>query len=383
MMVPELGDAFDEVRKPSSEELCDFTLLRRCAGPVTSACLTADLPGIGGTLKQFPEDFTVEELPAYEPSGDGEHLFLWIEKRGISAEQLSRHLARVLGISTNEIGVAGLKDRQAVTRQYLSVPARVASRVGEIETDAIHVLHDRLHGNKLRTGHLQGNRFSILVRNVSPNAHPQASAIAERVLAFGFPNYYGQQRFGFDGETAQTGFELLLGRKTARDLPGSRRKFLLRLCLSAAQSVMFNHALCKRLTDHLLHRVLPGDVMHVVASGGKFVAEDVETEQRRFEAHETAITGPLFGSKMKQPTGEPAERETQLLREFELNAKAFDRYRRLTSGTRRPYVIWVDDLVIESDSDGLRFRFTLPSGVYATTLLREFRKTEDDREPQA
>ncbi len=133
---------------------------------------TADLPGIGGVIKQSPEDFVVEEIPAYEPSGEGEHLFLWIEKRDVSAEQLTRHIAKVLNIPNRDIGVAGLKDRTAITRQYVSVPAQCAKRIGNIETDSIQILSFAKHQNKLRTGHLKGNRFSILVRDVSDNSFP-------------------------------------------------------------------------------------------------------------------------------------------------------------------------------------------------------------------
>jgi tRNA pseudouridine13 synthase len=335
--------------------------------------LTAALPGIGGSLKHSPEDFEVEEIPAYEPSGSGEHLFLWVEKRDVSAEQLTRHLARTLGIAAGEIGVAGLKDRRAVTRQYVSLPARVEAKIGRVETDAIRVLRSMHHGNKLRTGHLKGNRFSILVRQVASDAAAHAAAIAGQIRQLGFPNYFGEQRFGREGETLRLGFDLLRGLKSPRDLGGNAR-LLLRLALSAVQSHLFNEALADRLTDASLHRVLAGDVMEVVVTGGKFLAEDAAAEQERFARRQIVTTGPLFGPKMKQPQGEPAEREARILERHGLMGEHFLRYRKLTSGARRPYLIWPEDLEIESESEGLRFRFTLPSGVYATTLLREFQK---------
>lgn len=344
--------------------------------------LTADLPGIGGVVKQCPEDFEVEEIPAYEPSGDGEHLFLWVEKRDVAAEQLTRHIGRVLGVSTSDIGVAGLKDRRAVTRQYVSVPARCAARISEIDTDGIRVLRSALHGNKLRSGHVKGNRFSILVREIVDDALQRAVGIAARIVESGFPNSFGEQRFGVDGKTAQMGFQLLRGEIQPRDIPGSRRRFLLRMSLSAAQSVLFNRALAARLSDGLLHRVLPGDVMQVVQSGGPFVAEDVETEQQRFDNRETVISGPMFGIKMKTPTGVAAERESRLLAEVDLTPADFRNFKKLVPGTRRPYLIWPQELSIEPESNALRFRFTLPSGVYATVLLREFLKTNDQRSKQ-
>lgn len=340
--------------------------------PVDWPRLTEVLPGISGRLKAVPEDFVVEEIPAYEPSGTGEHLFLWIEKRDVAAEQLTRHVARGLEISPRDVGVAGLKDRFAVTRQYLSVPARCAERVPGLETDRIRVLKAVQHGNKLRTGHLRGNRFSLLVRDTLPGDAGRAGAIAAVIGRVGFPNYYGEQRFGRDRETLQLGLDLLTGRQTPRDIPFSRRRFLLKFALSAAQSQLFNAVLAERVRDNLLQTVLAGDVMEVVESGGKFVVEDAAVEQPRCEAGEIVPTGPMFGPKMKAPTGVPAEREARVLQEHGLTPEQFGGFSQLLSGTRRALAIRPEDLQIATEPDGLRFEFTLPSGVYATTLLREF-----------
>src|SRR5262245_11767890 len=119
--------------------------------------LTSDLPGIGGQIKQIPEDFEVEEIPAYKPSGQGEFLYLWIEKRDMGAEYFERQIARRLGISPGEIGSAGMKDRHAVTRQMISVPASAADAISKIEGDGIRLLNVYRHGNKIRPGHLRGN----------------------------------------------------------------------------------------------------------------------------------------------------------------------------------------------------------------------------------
>jgi len=338
--------------------------------------LTADLAGIGGTLKQAPEDFVVEEIPAYEPVGDGEHLFLWIEKRDVSAEMLTRHISQTLGISAGDIGAAGLKDRRAVTRQYVSVPARCADHVSHLDTESIRVVRSARHQNKLRTGHSKGNRFSILVRDVAGDALERAELIAAHIQPFGFPNYFGAQRFGIGGETLNTGLDLLQGRMSEKKIPRARRKFLLRLSLSAAQSFLFNQALSARLNDKLFDRVLLGDVMQVVDSGGPFVVEDVGIEQGRLDMGEIAVSGPIFGPKMTSPRNEPARREQQLLDRCELSDDAFKKFGKLTRGTRRAYSASPGELSISSEQDGLRFRFTLPRGVYATTLLREFQKDE-------
>jgi tRNA pseudouridine13 synthase len=339
-------------------------------------CLTAELPGIGGVIKHIPEDFVVEEIPAYQPSGSGEHLFLWVEKRDISAEQLTQHLARALDVPRNEIGMAGLKDRRAVTRQLVSVPARRESRVTEVETDNIRVLSAARHGNKLKTAHLKGNRFSILLRETAPEAQSKAQRIAERIAAIGFPNYFGDQRFGHQGDTLSLGLALLRGERTEQDLPKARRKFLKRLSLSAVQSDLFNQALADRLNEQLVDRVLWGDVMQVVASGGVFVAEDPAVEEQRFLAGEIVSTGPLFGPKMREPAGDVVSREASILSRAELSREHFRKFAKLTPGARRPYLVRPVDFSIREEPEGLRLEVTLPAGVYATMLLREFQKAE-------
>ena len=185
--------------------------------------LTADLPGIGGVLKQQPGDFEVEEIPAYLPNGAGEHLFLWIEKTGITTEQLTKHLVRTLRISNRDIGVAALKDRQAIARQFISVPAKCQEHLAAVESPEVRVLTATLHQNKLRTGHLRGNRFSILLRDVLPDAAETALRIASRLQESGVPNYFGEQRFGSAGETSDLGFALLKGEQVPSDIHPARR----------------------------------------------------------------------------------------------------------------------------------------------------------------
>jgi tRNA pseudouridine13 synthase len=336
--------------------------------------ITADLPGIGGELKARPDDFFVEEIPAYPPSGAGEFLFLWIEKSGLSSEQLVSHLARELKIAHQDIGIAGMKDRQAITRQMVSVPARCEADLGRFQHAQLRILETRRHGNKLRTGHLKGNRFSILIRSAAADALTRARTIADRLTIAGIPNYFGDQRFGRDNETLELGFELLRGTKRPAAIPRARRKFLLRLALSAVQSSLFNQALAARLNEGTLQTVLPGDAMQVVASGGPFVVEDVAREQARFDAGEIVVSGPIFGPKMKPPAGEVAVREEALLAACGLTREAFTQYANLTPGTRRPYLIRIDGLRITEEREGIRFEFTLPSGSYATVVLREFQK---------
>ncbi len=341
--------------------------------------LTAELTGVKGVIKREPRDFVVEEQPLYEPCGEGDHLYLWVEKRDVSAELLTQHIARALGIARADIGVAGLKDRRAVTRQFVSVPAACEGRIKKINSDDIRVLTRTRHGNKLKTGHLRGNRFDVLVRETVSDALSRANPIAEVIRSHGFPNFYGEQRFGFDGETLSLGVDILTGQKSERDIPRGRRRFLLRLSLSAVQSAIFNEVLRRRIEDGLLTRVLEGDVMQVRASGGPFVAEDVSREQERFDQEETVISGPMYGLKMRHPTGEAAEREGAVLAEFGLTPASFAAWRKLLPGTRRPLVMAADELSLTEEQDGLRLQFALNRGTYATSLLREFMKTESGK----
>jgi tRNA pseudouridine13 synthase len=344
--------------------------------PQVVAYVTSDLPGIGGTIKRFPKDFEVEEIPAYEPSGAGEHLFLWVEKCGLSAEQLVTHVAQRLDCPSRDIGTAGMKDRQAVTRQFVSVPLKYEARVERLDGDGVRVLDAKPNQNKLRTGHTRGNRFSILIRDVDAGALEPARSIGMRIEASGFPNSYGLQRFGSDGGTLRMGCDLLAGRVKKQSIPYARRRFLLRLALSAAQSELFNRALNSRLHDGLLWTVMEGDVMQRLPSGGPFVARDVPREQERFDAGETVITGPMFGPKMTHPEAEPALREQRVLEASGLSPDQFTKFPKLTAGTRRGYLVRLQSLTVEPETDGIRLAFALPSGSYATSLVREFQKND-------
>lgn len=349
-------------------------VVRHLARPERLECGYVTNGRIGGELKSEPEDFEVEEIPAYEPSGEGEHLFLWVEKRDVSADLLQSHLASRLQIDRSTIGMAGLKDRRAVTRQWVSVPASCEARVAECDVDGIRVLKSARHRNKLRTGHLRGNRFRIRLRGVEPDSLPAALAIAETLRDRGAPNLYGDQRFGIDESTLSLGLGLLDGSRRSGGIPPAKRRFLLRLALSAAQSALFNDVLARRLAEGLLQRALPGDVMQVIASGGLFVSTDPAVEQPRLDAREIVPTGPMFGPEMKSPLEEVAAREAAVLEAWGLQPASFEQFRKLTPGTRRAMTVWPEELQVASDGGDVLIRFDLPTGAYATSVIREFQK---------
>jgi tRNA pseudouridine13 synthase len=344
--------------------------------------VTADLPGIGGRIKTQPEDFEVEEIPAYPPCGSGAFLYLWVEKRGMGAEYFTRQVAQRLGVGPGEVGMAGLKDRHAVTRQLISVPGHLEERLGALDGDGIRLLSVSRHGNKLKPGHLRGNRFRVLVRPADPVARPEARLppLLDRLRGQGLPNFYGPQRFGRGRETLGLGLALLRGEEpppsAAGRRPDLRKRFLRKFALSAAQSGLFNHYLAGRMRDGLLHRVLVGDVVSKWPSGGLFVAEELPREQDRFGARETVTTGPIFGRKTFPAGAEAAVREAAVLAAFGLTPAAFAPFGKLMQGTRRHNLVYVDDLTADATPEGVWLTFTLPAGSYATVLLHEVMKSE-------
>jgi tRNA pseudouridine13 synthase len=340
--------------------------------PTAPPLLTADLPGIGGRIKSQAEDFEVEEVPAYAPSGEGDYLYLWVEKREMGAEFFTRQVARRLDLPLGEVGSAGLKDRHAVTRQMISIPASCEPHLARLDGDGIRVLSVSRHTNKLKPGHLRGNRFRILVRGVEPDAASRLPALLDRLRSLGVPNFYGPQRFGREGETLRIGLGLLAGKQEGRVNP-----FLRRLALSAVQSALFNAHVARRMADGVFRQVLPGDVMMKWPFGGMFVAQDVSAEQERFDRREIVQGGPMFGKKMFKAAGVALERELHTLREADLTLAAFHGFGKLMSGTRRYGLVYLDDLSGEVEPDGVRLSFTLPAGSYATVVVHEL--THSDR----
>lgn len=348
--------------------------------------LTDELPGIGGALKTVPDDFIVEEIPAYPPSGEGSHLFLTVEKRGISTQEMLRRIARALDLPTTALGAAGQKDQRAVTRQVISVPlgdidpVRAANLVlDDANGNGVRVLSAARHRHKLRTGHLRGNRFLVTLRGVHPEAEARARAILDHLAASWLPNYFGEQRFGRGAENLARGRALLRGELREHD------RFKRRFLVSAYQAALYNRYLTLRIDEGTLHRVVSGEVLQVVGSSGLFRCEEHElvANQARLEQRQIVPTGPMYGSEMYAPTPDSpaALREQRVLDEEGLTLSAFDRFGKLAEGTRRPLLVRVEQATIEAttldDGPALRLAFTLPPGSYATVLLDEVMKRDE------
>ncbi|HET6148465.1 MAG TPA: tRNA pseudouridine(13) synthase TruD [Polyangia bacterium] len=336
------------------------------------------------TFTPTPATFVVEEIPAYLPSGVGEHTFLWIEKVDLTTFEAVRRIARAAGVEARDVGYAGMKDRHATTRQWISVPRLDPERAAELAVDGARVLEARRHGNKLRTGHLHGNRFEIVLTpdRAAADSAPDddAGRVRERLLSLaraGIANRYGEQRFGATGDNAAQGLALLRGERRERD--GRRR----RLLLSAAQSAVFNRYLDLRgppdgVPAELL-RVRAGDVLQKTASGGLFVCTDVSVDQARVDAGELLPTGPMPGSRVTEPPpdSEAGRLEQQALDAVQATRDDFARAGRDLPGARRPVLVRIDlgdpavslDPVTPGRPYSVRARFGLPAGSYATVVI--------------
>ncbi len=323
--------------------------------------VAGDLPGTGGTLRSEPEDFRVREIPSYLPEGRGSHLYLHVRKRGLTTRDLVVAL-RDAGVPDARVGVAGLKDKHAVTEQWLSVPWAEREAAEALEAlPGVDVLERSRHRNKLGVGHLRGNRFEIVLRDVTSYDAGRAAAIADRLAETGVPNYFGPQRFGRFGRNAVDGLRVLAG----ETVPGDRR--LQRFFVSSVQSWIFNRLLSGRIEDGLYRTVLPGDWARRFDTGGVFRVEDAAGEAARAERLEITALLPLHGRKVRLSEGEPGRREREALSELGL------RWTDLTGrrGDRRSSRVIADDVRIEPVDGDLRVAFTLPKGAYATSLLRE------------
>ncbi len=390
--------------------------------------LTADQPGIGGQLKTEPEDFFVEEIPLYLPSGQGQHVYAQIEKRGLSTYAAVKKIARALNISPATIGYAGLKDAHAVTRQTISIDNVAPEAVEALNLSNIEILEVKPHRNKLKIGHLAGNRFVIRVRQVDKEAVSIAETVLTKLQEKGTPNFFGEQRFGNRANTQRLGEMLIrnnptefvaeyLGRphpaetpqaQSARQLvdegrweealaqwpdhlPNERyvlkaivkadgnvgvtfktlNKKLKNLFVSAFQSQLFNQLLVQRLDR--LDQLEDGDVAYIHGKGAAFLVEDAALEQPRADRFEISPSGPLFGPKTLLAQGEPGHREKAILVEQGLTREEFKVSGVKMGGSRRPYRFRVGQAKVWWD-DGLMVSFELPSGTYATTVMAEVMK---------
>lgn len=322
-------------------------------------------------IRVAPEDFFVAELPAFEPTGEGEHLLLTIEKRGLNTAFVAKELARWAGIPEMGVSYAGLKDRHAVTRQRFSVhlPKKIAPDFAALQVEGLKILESTWHNRKLPRGALAGNRFVLVLHNIEGDRDAIESRLAQ-IAARGVPNWFGEQRFGHGGGNIAKALAMFGGRRVKRD----ERSIL----LSAARSELFNRVLTARVGDGCWDRPLDGEVWMLDGSRSVFGPEPWNDELARrladFDIHPSA---PLWGAGELRSTGECAR--------IELAAMSDDVSLRLRAGLeaaemkqeRRALRLKVAEPAWQwLDATALRLSFALPPGTYATAVLHELGNCE-------
>jgi tRNA pseudouridine13 synthase len=331
--------------------------------------LTADLPGVGGSLKTEPEDFRVDEVPAYPPSGEGTHLFVRFEKRDLDTKRAVDAIARALDCDPRGAGFAGMKDRRAVTTQWASFEGGDPERALALSLEGIRILEAVRHPHKLRTGHLSANRFELRIRGATPDLGI-VRAVLDRLGEVGCPNYFGAQRFGHEGRNVERALRWIADGGKA-----PRKRFERKLLVSSLQAALFNTVLGKRVEEGLLGRWVEGDLLKKEDTGGMFVAEDREEEQGRLDRFEVSPTGPMFGAKMRWPEGEALAREESVLAGAGLDREHLRSFRKAGEGTRRVLRIRPQEVEASVEDDVIHLQLTLKKGAYATVITREIMKS--------
>ena len=335
--------------------------------PARLPLLTSDIPGAGGATVEL-EDFRVEEVPAYLPCGEGQHCMALVRKRDMTTPEAVRVICQRLGISNGVVGTAGLKDRRGVTTQWITLDGVKPEQMLELELPGLEVLQAERHKNKLKTGHLRGNQFTIVLRQGEPDAVERARATMDRLVEQGVPNYFGAQRFGRRGDNAIEGRKMLAG-----EIKPPRQKFMKRMLISAVQSWLFNEVLAERIRRGCCGELLGGEVLMKRPGTGLFVSEDTAADAPRLAAGEVVVTGPICGPRTPWPLeGSPAlALEQEVLAACGIVGGDLGQAGRLGRGGRRALMVVPEQATVESVEQGVKLSFILPPGSYATVLLRE------------
>jgi len=327
-------------------------------------------PIAAGVLRASPEDFKVDEILGFEAGGEGPHALLHVRKRGANTEWVARELARAAGCKPFDVGFAGLKDRNAVTTQYFTVPRgkRAADEFLGLAGEGYEVIGAAPHLRKLPRGALAGNRFEITVRELRCDAATLAARLAD-VARGGVPNYFGEQRFGREAGNLADVLQAA-GQAASGAARRSRGRGDAGFMLSAARSLIFNAILGERVTRGTWNTLEAGDVANLDGRGSVFAVEAVdEALVARCAALEIHPTAPLIGGDASLAGGAVRELEESTAARFP-EALAVIAHERMNS-ERRALRIRVRGLDHDYAGDVLRLRFELAAGSFATTVLRE------------
>ena len=316
-------------------------------------------------------DFKVVEQLGFTPSGQGEHLFVELEKQGENTQWASSQLAKALGVSPQAVSYAGLKDRYGMTRQWFSIqyPLHQSPRFRQLPS-SLRVLQVERHHRKLRRGALQGNHFVIHLRELSniDDAIERVQMITQQ----GVPNYFGPQRFGHQGQNLQKAEQLFAGKRVKdRQKRG--------LYLSAARSMLFNQVVSARLKSQLAHHILEGDCLMLAGSHSFFTVETVdESLCSRLAARDILLSAPLVGEGELASRAQAAQFEIAQLEPYSKWCKGLAKAR--LKQDRRPLWLYPSQLKWQQEGTDLVLEFFLPAGSYATSLLRELVHYDEGKE---
>lgn len=323
-------------------------------------------PTCSANFKTFCEDFIVEEQLGFELSGEGEHVCLWVKKVGENSDYVARKLAKFAGIQARNVSYAGLKDRQAETYQWFSlhIPGKETPDFSEFDLPGVTILKLIRHNKKLRTGCLAGNQFTITLRQVSD---PKALSQSLMAIQQGVPNYFGEQRFGFQGGNISRALTMFSGQKV-------KDRFKRSIYLSAARSYLFNLMISERIKDNCYSQPMLGDCVQFVNNRSFFALPDLsEQSLQRLTDREICLTAPLWGAGELSSESDAKEYEIKKLKNYDNLLIGLEKAG--LKQARRP-ILLVPEQFEQTwlDEKNLRLSFYLPAGSYATSVIRELIK---------
>jgi len=319
-------------------------------------------PTCRGIIKTEPEDFLVCEELGYEPDGEGEHLFITIEKRGLNTTAVVKMIGIWANVPVRDVSFAGLKDRHGVTRQTFSVqlPGQQSPALNLLETDQLTVLNAQRNSKKLRRGALKGNQFKLLVRGLE--ASPQLEQRLSDIEKSGVPNYFGLQRFGHHGNNIAAALEMFGGTKVKNRDKRS-------IYLSAARSLLFNDVVSERISQSKHLAPLAGDAFMLNGSKAGFTPEVIDQQiLSRFDEQDIVLSAPLFGKGDKNHDVALAFESEILSKQPQLCAGLIAHG---LKHERRALLLLPSHMSWQFNESGLMLSFSLPAGCYATSVMRE------------
>ena len=332
-------------------------------------------PELSGRIKSQPDDFRVVEQLGFEPDGDGEHLFLYLRKTGLTTPQLVDQVCRSLDVSPRQAGYSGLKDKHAVTEQWISVHLPGCSQIPHIdETNQYQILDARWHRRKLRVGSHRSNRFDIRVRDIGGDAHDAGlTSVGELIVQGGFANYFGDQRFGSAGDNITQALRMLGSRHKSKRLSRHRRS----LYLSAIRSELFNRILARRIADGIWTAPMPGDVFMLEGSHSIFSEDLSEPILRRYTELDLHSALSLYGLGDSRVSKEARAIEDAVFSACSDLTEILQRQQ--VAHAYRASRAQAHDLQLEFDHENrsMRLQVELERGVYLTTLLGHMLDFED------